>query len=251
MRGTDRDRAIRIAWIVDAVRDADPRRSRDGGGVAIARVAGGSDDDNSGLHQAIHFRAQRALPARKHLGVELISHAEIHTMDARQFGIGVHLLANVGQRLDHIARASAAIRLQYAQADELALRNHAAKFHWIAVARLQSHGVRLISGWRIDALESLCFGRRLSRNDSGDVGAVTARVRQRRGDVRLRYIGRAAFGLGEVTMQLSPPQGDAAGVSRDRPPIRSGDGPRVRRSRSRPARCSDRSLHMSGSRHRP
>jgi hypothetical protein len=56
----------------------------------MAGGAGGyGNDDDSGLNETIHFRADGTLPAGEHLRVELVADAKVHAVDPQQLRIVV------------------------------------------------------------------------------------------------------------------------------------------------------------------
>ena len=125
MRGADGDREVGVARVVDGERHpragrADRRLQR-----AVAGVAGGDDHHDAALHEPVDLDAERALAARKPLGLEIVAEAHVHAVDEQPAAVAVHLL-DVRDGGDEVAHGAFAVLVEHAQAHQLALRRHAA-----------------------------------------------------------------------------------------------------------------------------
>ena len=89
MRSPDGDSELSVPRIVDRVGQPDFGGPDRGSHRPEPGVSRRSHDDNSGLNETIHFRADGTLPAGEHLRIELVADAEVHAVDPQQLRIVV------------------------------------------------------------------------------------------------------------------------------------------------------------------
>src|SRR5215475_75021 len=141
---------------------------------AVAGVPGRHHHDHARPHEAIDFDAQRALPAREPLGLEVVTDAHVDAVHPDPATVSVELL-DVLQGGDQIAGKSLAVVIQHLEAEDLALRRHPGNDPDVA-DRFSLYLAGLIAppygcDDRLAILDLV-----LSRNDPGHVGAVTCDV---------------------------------------------------------------------------
>src|SRR5258708_33452003 len=86
--GADGDSLFGVAWAFDGKREPAPG------------VSGGNHHRDAGLHQPVDFNANRALPTGEPLGIEIVSYAQVHTVDDDLPAESVNLLNLVESRDD-------------------------------------------------------------------------------------------------------------------------------------------------------
>ena len=148
MRRADGDREVGVARIIDRqshsrARRADCRLER-----AVAGVAGGDHHDDAGFHQAIDLDAERALPAREPLRLEVISEAHVHPVDEQPPSLAVDLL-HVVDGGDEIAHGAFSIFIEHAEANELASWRHPADTIELASVGIQCRRCLFLSNAKL------------------------------------------------------------------------------------------------------
>ena len=124
--GPDRDGQLGVARVVDGERP--PGRAGHAAErvlrLGVAGVAGGDDDDDAAADQPVDLDAQRALPAREPLRVEVVAEAEVDAVDAQAAAVVVDLLDRV-ERGEDGAGAADPVVVEHLVADDGALRRDA------------------------------------------------------------------------------------------------------------------------------
>ena len=200
VRGADGDGQVGVAGIVDG--EVQPRSDdalllalRE----AIARVAGGDDDDHARADQPVHLHAERTLPAGEPLRLEVVPHAQVDPVHEDPPPVPVQLLDVLDGRDDAAGPARAvalAVGVEHLQAQQLAARRHTGD----GVEPLGDIGGLAI----LVAVSSGCHDRavllaHLASDDSGDVGSVSVHV-----DERL-LLARCEVAVGERRRQIEIP----------------------------------------------
>ena len=84
-----RHEARGVSRIVDRVGEPDFGSPDRGSHRPVPGVSRCGHDNDPGLNETIHFRADGTLPAGEHFRIEFVADAEVHAMDPQQLRVVV------------------------------------------------------------------------------------------------------------------------------------------------------------------